>query len=228
MADDTFDRIRLRWGWPPARRCTPVRTPHYPALEHRRVPGVALRPCHDLDASARSEAEASQSLRIQVLTVYPRVRQRAEKIHVAPRLKLDPIDERCPMMVDQMGKRAAAEQWEVGAGQHADDVSCQVEGLRWRQGSEDLTNPSPGQIRLRRRLAQVARVAFGESTELNRRSHTHDVRVSGRLRNATSLARSPEGSRSTRTILRPERVSDSFRARQESPVLSPGGQGLIL
>lgn len=83
------------------------------------------------------------------------------------------------MMVDEMGKRATSEGWEVGAWQRMDDATGEIEGLRRIQGADDLAKPSPGQVRVRCRLAEVPRVTFGESNELNRRfqSSSHDAVV---------------------------------------------------
>lgn len=148
--------------------CVALRPSRYPALEHRLVGRVTLRLPNDLDASARGEAETTQHVGIDALARYPRVRQCREKVNVAPRLTLDPVDERRAMIVDEMGKGTTAERWEVRAWQQADKVTRQIERLRRRQCADDLAKSSPGQVGVCCRLAEVTRVPFRESNELNR------------------------------------------------------------
>ena len=105
---------------------------------------------------------------MNALASYPRARECGKKVNVAPRLMLDPVDERLAMMVDQVSKSAASEGCEAGARQRMDEVAHQVERLLWRQRTNDLAKPSPREVGNRGALAEIIRVSVGESNELDR------------------------------------------------------------
>lgn len=94
---------------------SPLRTPRDPAFEHRLVGSVACGPSNDVDASAGGDAKANEYGGMNALARYPRARECGEKVNVAPRLMLDPVDERLAMMVDQVSKGATSERCEAGA-----------------------------------------------------------------------------------------------------------------
>jgi hypothetical protein len=108
-----------------------------------------------MDARARGNAETRHFSRRKVLAGYPRIRQCVEKVDVTPRLTFNPVDECRAVIVDEMRNRATSERLEIGARQRADDVTRKIESLRGRQAADDLTKPSPGQVRIRSRLADV-------------------------------------------------------------------------
>ena len=49
-----------------------------------------------------------------------------------------------------------------------DEVAHEVERLLWRKRTNDLAKPSPREVGNRGALAEIIRVSFGESNELDR------------------------------------------------------------
>ena len=85
-----------------------------PSFEHGLVDGIALRAPRDVNPSAGCNAKANQQAGVNAFARDPGARQCGSKVDVAPRLTLDPVDERRAMMVEQMRKGPTPEGWEVG------------------------------------------------------------------------------------------------------------------
>ena len=95
----------------PVSRC---RTNSCPVFVVCRTTGIS-RPSFRRVTSAGGDAKANEYGGMNALARYPRARECGEKVNVAPRLMLDPVDERLGMMVDQVSKGATSEGREAGA-----------------------------------------------------------------------------------------------------------------
>jgi hypothetical protein len=101
------------------------------ALEHLLVSRVVSRWSDDVDASARGDSKADQYGGVHARAVYPGVRKGVEIASISLPLTLDPVDERLAVVVHEMGERAARKDRAVGGWRLTDDVTCQVERIRW-------------------------------------------------------------------------------------------------